>query len=95
MENLDDILRKWAFTHNRDFDDERLVSAAHLVKAMFPSKRASRYNRLTRDQHNRYVVKDNERTYVAGSFREAQRVLSQCHDEDLSVSAFIALYCEG
>lgn len=92
MHELNDLLRQWAQKNNRVLD--ALDTAVHAVSQMLPSKRLSRHNVLTR-RDGRYIVTDGKRTYVAGSFREAQHVLKQCHAEDLSVDAYIAMYCEG
>jgi hypothetical protein len=56
---------------------------------------------LTREQvghkktNTKFVVTDHTGTYRAWSFREAQRVLWQCHAERLTVRNFIAMYCES
>jgi len=94
MYELNDLLREWAEKNHRVLSDDALDNAVHAVSQMLPSKRLSRHNVLTR-RDGRYIVTDGKRTYVAGSFREAQHVLQQCHAEDLSVDAYIALYCEG
>lgn len=96
LDELNDVLRWWAEHHNRVTDDDSLDNATHAVLAILPEirarRRASRYNRLTR-RDGKYIVTDGNHTYIAGSFREAKRVLDQCHAEDLSVDGFIALYC--
>lgn len=94
MYELNDLLREWAQKNGRVFDDDTLDNAVHAVNKMLPSRRHSRYNRMTRRGAD-YVVTDGTRTYVASSFREAQHVLKQCHAEDLSVTGYIGMYCEG
>jgi len=52
---------------------------------------------LTRDEsksNTKFKVTDHTGIYRAWSFREAQRVLWQCHEERLTVGNYIAMYCE-
>jgi hypothetical protein len=94
MYELNDLLREWAQRHQRVLTDDALDNAVHAVSEMLPSKKMSRHNMLTRRDGN-YVVTDGQRTYVAGSFREAKYVMDVCHAENLPVAGYIAMYCEG
>jgi hypothetical protein len=90
LNNLHELLAAWAAQHRRTGD---LAQAVHAVNAiLYP--RATQRTRLTRNSEGRHIVTDGHTTYVAASFREAQSVLRRCHDEQIGIDGYIALYCE-
>jgi hypothetical protein len=89
IKELNEVLTQWALKYKRTGDIAAAVRAVNVTLIPGATKRPV----LSR-RDGRFIVSDDRATYVAQSFREAKAVLRRCHDEQIDVDGYIALYCE-